>query len=105
MLKKRKLGNSDLWVTELGLGCMSIGTEEKKAREIIETALDEGINYFDSADLYDFGENETIVGAALKDVREKVIIATKVGNHWNPDKTGWSWDPSKSHIKEAVKQS
>jgi aryl-alcohol dehydrogenase-like predicted oxidoreductase len=105
VLKKRRLGNSDLWVTELGLGCMSIGTEEKKAREIIETALDEGINYFDSADLYDFGENETIVGAALKDVREKVIIATKVGNRWNPDKTGWSWDPSKSHIKEAVKQS
>jgi aryl-alcohol dehydrogenase-like predicted oxidoreductase len=104
-LKKRRLGNSDLWVTELGLGCMSIGTEEKKAREIIETALDEGINYFDSADLYDFGENETIVGAALKDVREKVIIATKVGNRWNPDKTGWSWDPSKSYIKEAVKQS
>ena len=66
ILKKRKLGNSDLWVTELGLGCMSIGTEEKTAREIIETALDEGINYFDTADLYDFGENEKIVGACLK---------------------------------------
>jgi aryl-alcohol dehydrogenase-like predicted oxidoreductase len=104
-LKKRKLGNSDLWVTELGLGCMSIGTEEKAAREIIETALDEGINYFDTADLYDFGANEKIVGAALKGVRENVILATKVGNRWNPDKTGWSWDPSKSHIKEAVKQS
>jgi aryl-alcohol dehydrogenase-like predicted oxidoreductase len=105
VLKKRKLGNSSLWVTELGLGCMSIGTEEKKGREIIETALDEGINYFDTADLYDFGENEKIVGAALKDVREKVIIASKVGNRWNPDKTGWSWDPSKLYIKEAVKQS
>lgn len=105
VLKKRKLGNSSLWVTELGLGCMSIGTEEKRAREIIETALDEGINYFDTADLYDFGGNEKIVGAALKDVREKVIIATKVGNRWNPDKTGWAWDPSKSYIKEAVKQS
>jgi aryl-alcohol dehydrogenase-like predicted oxidoreductase len=105
ILKKRKLGNSDLWVTELGLGCMSIGTEERAAREIIETALDEGINYFDTADLYDFGANEKIVGAALKGVRENVILATKVGNRWNPDKTGWSWDPSKSHIKEAVKQS
>jgi aryl-alcohol dehydrogenase-like predicted oxidoreductase len=105
VLKKRKLGNSSLWVTELGLGCMSIGTEEKKGREIIETALDEGINYFDTADLYDFGENEKIVGAALKDVREKVIIASKVGNRWNPDKTGWYWDPSKLYIKEAVKQS
>jgi aryl-alcohol dehydrogenase-like predicted oxidoreductase len=104
-LKKRKLGNSDLWVTELGLGCMSIGTEEKAAREIIETALDEGINYFDTADLYDFGENEKIVGTALKGVRDKVIIATKVGNRWKSDKSGWSWDSSKSHIKEAVKQS
>jgi aryl-alcohol dehydrogenase-like predicted oxidoreductase len=104
-MKKRKLGNSDLWVTELGLGCMSIGTEEKAAREIIETALDEGINYFDTADLYDFGENERIVGSALKHVRENVILASKVGNRWNQDKSGWSWDPSKSYIKEAVKQS
>jgi aryl-alcohol dehydrogenase-like predicted oxidoreductase len=104
-LKKRKLGNSDLWVTELGLGCMSIGTEEKSAREIIEAALDEGINYFDTADLYDFGENEKVVGASLKEVREQVILATKVGNRWKHGQTGWSWDPSKSHIMEAVKQS
>jgi aryl-alcohol dehydrogenase-like predicted oxidoreductase len=104
-LKKRKLGKSDLYVTELGLGCMSIGTEEKTARKIIEASLDEGINYFDTADLYDFGENEKIVGSALREVREHVIIATKVGNRWSQDKTGWSWDPSKSYIKEEVKQS
>lgn len=104
-MKKRRLGTSDLFVTELGLGCMSIGTEEKAAREIIEAALEEGINYFDTADLYDFGENEKIVGKALKDVREQVIIATKAGNRWNPDKSGWSWDPSKAYIKEAVKNS
>ncbi|MGZ4161160.1 MAG: aldo/keto reductase [Neobacillus sp.] len=104
-MKKRRLGNSDLFVTELGLGCMSIGTEEITARRIIDTALDEGINYFDTADLYDFGENEKIVGKALKEIRDKVIIATKVGNRWNPSKDGWSWDPSKSYIKEAVKTS
>ncbi|MEH7083783.1 aldo/keto reductase [Neobacillus drentensis] len=104
-MKKRRLGNSDLYVTELGLGCMSIGTEEKTARKIIEAALEEGINYYDTADLYDFGENERIVGAALKDIRENVIIATKVGNRWSQDKKGWSWDPSKSYIKEEVKQS
>ncbi len=84
---------------------MSIGTEEKTARKIIEASLEEGINYFDTADLYDFGENEKIVGNALKDVREKVIIASKVGNRWSQDKKGWSWDPSKSYIKEEVKQS
>lgn len=84
---------------------MSIGTEEKTARALIETALDEGINYFDTADLYDFGKNEKLVGRALKEVREKVVIATKVGNRWNSDQSGWSWDPSKAYIKEAVKQS
>ncbi|WP_066060793.1 aldo/keto reductase [Neobacillus soli] len=104
-MKKRKLGNSDLYVTELGLGCMSLGTEEKTARGIIEAALEEGINYFDTADLYDFGENEKIVGQSLKDVREQVIIATKVGNRWSSDNTGWTWDPSKTYIKEAVKNS
>ncbi|GHI01435.1 aldo/keto reductase [Neobacillus kokaensis] len=104
-MKKRRLGNSDLYVSELGLGCMSIGTEEKEAREIIEAALEEGINYFDTADLYDFGENENLVGKALKESREQVVIATKVGNRWNADKSGWSWDPSKAYIKEAVKNS
>lgn len=104
-MKKRQLGNSDLFVTELGLGCMSIGTDEKAARYIIDTALDEGINYFDTADLYDFGVNETLVGAALKPVRDKVILATKVGNRWRKDRSGWSWDPSKSYIKEEVKYS
>ncbi len=84
---------------------MSIGTEEKAARNIIETALEEGINYFDTADLYDFGKNETIVGKALKAVREKVIIATKVGNRWKRDQTGWTWDASKAYIKEEVKTS
>nr|WP_263325832.1 aldo/keto reductase [Neobacillus sp. Marseille-Q6967] len=104
-MKKIRLGNSDLYVTQLGLGCMSIGTEEKKAIEIIHTALAEGINYFDTADLYDFGENEKIVGKALKEVRDEVIIASKVGNRWNQERSGWTWDPSKAYIKEQVKQS
>lgn len=104
-MKKNKLGNSDLYVSALGLGCMSLGTEEKHAQEIINTALEEGINYFDTADLYDFGVNEKIVGKTLKGVRDQVIIATKAGNRWNKDQTGWSWDPSKKYIKEAVKES
>ncbi|WP_462412107.1 aldo/keto reductase [Neobacillus sp. Marseille-QA0830] len=104
-MKKRQLGKSNLHVSELGLGCMSIGTDEKTALRMIETAFDEGINYFDTADLYDAGENEKLVGKALKKVRDQVIIATKVGNRWKPDKTGWTWDPSKAYIKEAVKDS
>ncbi len=65
------MGKSDLYVTELGFGCMSIGTEERAARRIIEAALEEGINYFDTADLYNVGENEKIVGRALREVREQ----------------------------------
>ncbi|NRG44451.1 aldo/keto reductase [Bacillus sp. CRN 9] len=104
-MKKRQLGTSGIYVSELGLGCMSLGTDEEKAQSIIETALNEGINYFDTADLYDYGVNEKIVGKALKHVREEVVIATKVGNRWNEQKDGWSWDPSKAYIKEAVKNS
>ncbi|MHC0036039.1 aldo/keto reductase [Pseudoneobacillus sp. C159] len=104
-MQRRKLGTSDLLVSELALGCMSLGTDERQAHRVIEAALEEGINYFDTADLYDFGENERIVGTALKPVRDKVFIATKVGNRWNEGKDGWSWDPSKSYIKEQIKSS
>ncbi|MBS4173353.1 aldo/keto reductase [Bacillus sp. FJAT-49736] len=104
-MKKNRLGKSDLYVSALGLGCMSLGTNEKQAQEIIETALEEGINYFDTADLYDFGENEKIVGKSLKPYRSQIVLATKVGNRWNQDQSGWSWDPSKKYIKEAVKDS
>ncbi|MFD2445933.1 aldo/keto reductase [Bacillus sp. CGMCC 1.16607] len=104
-MQKRKLGQSDLFVSEIGLGCMSLGTNEANAHRVINAAFEEGINYFDTADLYDFGVNEQIVGSALKKVRDQVVIATKVGNRWNDDKCGWSWDPSKAYIKEQVKQS
>ncbi|MBW8352133.1 aldo/keto reductase [Bacillus sp. IITD106] len=104
-MEKRQLGNSDLRVSKMGLGCMSIGTDFNKAQKIIEAALDAGINYFDTADLYDYGLNEEIIGKTLSNKREEVVIATKVGNRWNENKDGWSWDPSKAYIKEAVKKS
>ncbi|RLQ90643.1 aldo/keto reductase [Falsibacillus albus] len=104
-MDKRTLGKSNLKVSKMGLGCMSLGTDETHARRIIEAALEEGINYFDTADLYDFGENEKLVGKTLNSIREEVIIATKVGNRWNDAKDGWRWDPSKDYIKEAVKDS
>ena len=104
-MKKRQIGESDLFVTEMGLGCMSLGKDEQHARNILETAIEEGINYFDTADLYDFGLNEEIVGSVLKPYREKLIIATKVGNRWNNEKTSWSWDPSRNYIRKAVKDS
>lgn len=104
-MEKIRFGKSDMHVSRLGLGCMSLGTNFTQAEKVIQFALDEGINYFDTADLYDFGENEKIVGKALKQVRDQVVIATKVGNRRNPDQDGWYWDPSKAYIKEQVKES
>ncbi len=60
-MKKNQLGQSDLHVSELTLGCMSLGTDRSKAKEIIDRALDAGINHLDTADLYSFGRNEEIV--------------------------------------------
>jgi aryl-alcohol dehydrogenase-like predicted oxidoreductase len=91
-MKKRQLGTSDLMVSEVGLGCMSLGTDKEQAESIIDAALHEGINYFDTADLYDFGLNEEFVGAALKKKRKEIILATKAGNRWNEAKDGWTWD-------------
>ncbi|MCM3111555.1 aldo/keto reductase [Lederbergia lenta] len=104
-MEKRKLGLSNLQVSKLGLGCMSLGTDEQKATKIIEAALDEGVNYFDTADLYEYGVNEKLVGKTLSSIRDQVVIATKVGNRWSEDKDGWEWDPSKTYIKKAVKDS
>jgi aryl-alcohol dehydrogenase-like predicted oxidoreductase len=104
-MKKRQLGTSDLHVSELGFGCMSLGTDETKARRIMDEVLELGINYLDTADLYNQGLNEQFVGKALKGRRQDIILATKVGNRFEQGKEGWWWDPSKAYIKEAVKDS
>ncbi|MBM7552385.1 aldo/keto reductase [Thalassobacillus pellis] len=104
-MNKRQLGSSDLHISEISLGCMNLGTDEHKAKNMIERALEAGINYLDTADLYDFGENEKIVGKAIKHRREDVILGSKVGNHFDKEKKDWFWDPSKDHIKEGVKES
>ncbi|MWV42388.1 aldo/keto reductase [Paenibacillus sp. HJL G12] len=104
-MKKNRLGTSDLYVSEIGLGCMSLGTEEKEAARLVHEALDRGINFLDTADLYDGGLNEELVGKAVKGRRCDVILATKVGNRRIPGKEGLSWDPSKAYIMSAVKES
>lgn len=104
-MDKRRLGSSDLYVSKMGLGCMSLGTDQKEAEKVMKTAFDEGVNYFDTADLYEYGLNEEIVGKSLAAVRDKIIIATKAGNRWNDSRDGWHWDPSKAYLKEAVRRS
>lgn len=102
---KNQLGKSDIYVSPLTLGCMSIGTDERQASYIIDQALDTGINHLDTADLYNFGENEQIVGKAIQGKREQVVLTSKVGNHFNKEKNDWYWDPSKVHIKNGLKDS
>lgn len=104
-MKMNRLGASGLSVGEIGLGCMSLGTDEKKATALIQEALDRGVNLLDTADLYDSGRNEELVGKAIRGRRDRVVLATKVGNRRIPGQEGWVWDPSKAYILSAVKDS
>ncbi|WP_409368624.1 aldo/keto reductase [Lysinibacillus sp. 38-6] len=104
-MKKRQLGSSNLLISEISLGGMSLSTDKNTAASIIDMALDAGINYIDTADLYDFGANEQLIGEILGKRRQNIIIATKVGNRWTEGVDGWHWDASPTYIKEAVHQS
>lgn len=99
-----QVGNADLKISRIGFGCMSLKPDrENEAIELLQMAVDMGINYFDTADLYDKGWNETLVGKALKG--KDVIIATKVGNQWRADGSGWDWNPRKEYILKEVEES
>lgn len=100
-----QLGNSDLMISRTGFGTMSLQQDENAAALLIPKAIDLGINYFDTADLYNRGENEIIVGKAIREHRKKIILATKVGNQWRSDGSGWDWNPGKKYILDAVEQS
>ncbi|MEO8582981.1 MAG: aldo/keto reductase, partial [Flavitalea sp.] len=86
-------------------GCMSIGQDENSGISILHEALDKGINFFDTADLYNNGLNETIVGKAFRGNRDKVVLATKVGNQLRADGSGWDWNPAKKYILSSVEKS
>ena len=101
-MKKRQLGSSDLFVTEISLGGMSLSTDKKEAATIIDLAIDVGINTIDTADLYDFGVNEELIGSILGKRRQDFVLATKVGNRWTDGVEGWHWDASPTYIKEAI---
>src|SRR5579883_25205 len=84
-MKTRKLGNQGLVVSELGLGCMGMsdfysGRDEQEAIATIGRALDLGVTLLDTADMYGPFTNEQLVGRAIKDRRDQVVLATKFGN-------------------------
>jgi len=101
----RILGKSDLQISEISFGCMSLGTDHIENSQLLHEAVANGINYFDTADIYQKGFNEITVGRAFKDRRDKVIIATKVGNVWKADGGGLDWKPSKAHILKSIDES
>jgi aryl-alcohol dehydrogenase-like predicted oxidoreductase len=105
-MEYQQLGHSDLNISRIGFGCMSLSSnKEPESLEMIHRAIEAGINYFDTADLYDKGMNEILLGKAVRTKRDKVILATKVGNQWRADGSSWDWNPRKEYILTAVEES
>jgi len=84
---------------------MSLGNDDRENEMLVHRAMDAGINFFDTADIYDKGRNEETVGRALKGRRAEIILATKVGNQWKPDGSGLDWNPSRQHILSSIDES
>lgn len=109
MLLKRILGNQGLQVSALGLGCMGMSQSygipnEAESLKTLHLALERGVTFFDTAEVYGPYTNEELLGRAFKGMRDKVIIATKFGFHIQDGKmAGLNSKPA--HIKQAVEGS
>ncbi len=105
-MQKRKLGNSNLEVSALGLGCMRMSHDESPIPDkqemiaFLHTAVDRGITFFDTAEVYGPFTNEELVGEALAPFRGQVVIATKFGFKHDPDmgpeSCGWPGQPARA---------
>lgn len=100
-----QLGGSDLEISRIGFGTMSLETSGQSSERLVQQALEKGINFFDTADLYQHGAVESLLGRAFRGKREQVILASKVGNQWRQDGSGWNWNPTKEYILKAIDQS
>jgi aryl-alcohol dehydrogenase-like predicted oxidoreductase len=109
-MQKRKLGKSDLEVSALGLGCMGMSFSYGAAHDVQEmisllhAAVDRGITFFDTAEVYGPFTNEVLVGKGLSPIRNKVVIATKFGFNINPDGSpgGQGLNSRPEHIKQVA---
>src|SRR3981189_2359909 len=111
-MQKRKLGKSNLEVSALGLGCMGLSygygpaVDQKEGISLIRAAVERGVTFFDTAEVYGPFTNEELVGEALAPLRDKVVIATKFGFKIDPN-TGKQagLDSRPAHIKEVAEAS
>jgi aryl-alcohol dehydrogenase-like predicted oxidoreductase len=101
----RILGKSGIKISEIGFGCMSLQRDENYNTRLLHAAIEAGINFFDTADLYEAGLNETMLGIALGEKRKQIVLASKVGNQLRSDGKGWDWNPRKEYILSAVEKS
>src|SRR6476646_864038 len=110
-MEKRKLGNSNLEVSAIGLGCMGLSfgyglaVEREDGIKLIRSAVEKGVTFFDTAEVYGPFANEELVGEALAPFRDQVVIASKFVFNIDADGTQHSDPPLNSrpeHIKQAV---
>src|SRR3954447_17685774 len=111
-MQKRKLGKSDLEVSAVGLGCMGMSwsygppMEKGEAVSLLRAAVERGVTFFDTAEVYGPLTNEELVGDALLPFRGKVVIATKFGWEGAPGEERWSRLNSRpEHIKRVAEES
>src|SRR5437867_7138339 len=113
MMKKRTLGNSGLQVAAIGYGCMGLtgaygaAADRPDAIGLIHAAVERGVTFFDTAEVYGPFTNEELVGEALAPFRERVVIATKFGFALDP-KGGPKWvglDSRPEHVKQVAEGS
>ena len=107
-MEYRRLGRTGLKVSEVCAGTMTFGRsdwgiDEKQSGELVELAIDAGVNFFDTANSYSEGESETILGQLIRGRRDKLIIATKVFNPMGTDINDSG--TSRVHIMKAVEDS
>jgi len=109
-MQYRKLGNTDIALSAVGLGCMVINhgygiPDEKEGLAVLQEAIELGINFWDTADIYADGRNEELIARILSANREKVFIATKFGFRAYEDGKPGGLDCSPAYIRVAVERS